>query len=452
MKAKSGQAITEFVIVLPLMVVLMLLPYWLYNILEKKNFNQIAAGNLIDTDHGTDPIESIILPSFNDSIQDSDTRDPVFSNIDRSTCGSNSRCKLLGSVNSNSGGVINTVYKTINDTESLVSKYYVLAMSLFKTLTGIGDSDSILQVRSEIDYKKTPKEYIMLLKASASSHNFSIKRTDAVFHETQSGYRPSNYTRGGLVGIGVVTAKIGVPSNVKWDWGGENRDYTMRAPDVGDLDADIAKLTGDAKSFGNSLVNSVSGKEGEEAAAGVIGSIAGGGNNSALSSMTGDVQNIIGNFMPHSNSKDQSFSKSCAYAFRANNKCNVNLLGIGSSVYAEMLVFVAEIAGIADLVEDIFSGGGATAAKKAAHQSLREASEAIVSSITDEIKDQVENLITSALTDLKDKLEGDIKKEITDYTDTLKTKASSSFENVMGFTNIGDYMGDFVDEVSGYEL
>jgi hypothetical protein len=452
MKAKSGQAITEFVIILPLMVVLMLLPYWLYNILEKKNLNQIAVGNLIDTDSGTDSIDHIILPSFNDSIQASDTRDPVFSSINRSTCGSSSRCKLLGSVNSNSGGAINTVYKVINNTEALVSKYYVEAMRLFKILTGIGDGDSILQVRSEIDYEKTPREYSMLLKASASSHNFRIKRTDVMFHETQSGYRPSNYTRGGLIGIGVVTAKIGVPSGVTWDWGGENRDYAMKAPDVGDLDADIAKLTGDAKSLGSSLKSAVKGKEGEEAAAGVIGSIAGGGNNSALSSMTGDVQNIIGDFMPHSNSEGKSYSKSCAYAFRANNKCNVNLLGIGSSVYAEMLVFVAEIAGVADLIEDIFSGGAATAAKEVAHEALKEASEAIVSSITDEITSQIESLVTSSLNDLKDKLESDIKNEIKEKTDALKTKVGDSFESVMGFANIGDHMGNFVDEVSAYKL
>ena len=74
--------------------------------------------------------------------------------------------------------------------------------------------------------------------------------------------------------------------------------------------------------------------------------------------------------------------------FRANNKCNVNLLGIGSSVYAEVIIFIAEIAGVADLLEDIFSGGGVSASKEATTRLLEK--QDVIARSTNEITNQVQ--------------------------------------------------------------
>lgn len=121
----------------------------------------------------------------------------------------------------------------------------------------------------------------------------------------------------------------------------------------------------------------------------------------------------------------QGFSRACPFEFRANSKCTYNSI-FQSTIYAQIIVYVAETASVADIITAFFSDGGSTAAKKAAWEAVekgvKEAGKAMINQFEQMAKEKVKQQVDEIANNIKEKVNKEMKEKFNEITEKIKNE------------------------------
>lgn len=121
----------------------------------------------------------------------------------------------------------------------------------------------------------------------------------------------------------------------------------------------------------------------------------------------------------------QGFSRACPFEFRANSKCSYNSI-FQSTIYAQIIVYVAETASVADIITAFFSDGGSTAAKKAAWEAVekgvKEAGKAMINQFEEMAKEKVKQQVDQIANNIKEKVNKEMKEKFNEITEKIKNE------------------------------